>query len=57
MRTILSCMIIACAALCISCADDPPPTQNTVREIHYYPAQPTPRKPTGPEAFEPVKRF
>lgn len=55
MKTILSCVILATAAFCISCGSDEPPQQTVVRETRYVPVKP--KKPTGPEAFEPVNRY
>ena len=55
MKTLLSCMILVSAGFCISCAKDPPPTQTTIRETRYVPYKP--KKPSGPENFEPVNRY
>ena len=56
MKRLLSCLILAIAGFCISCgSDDPPPTQTVIRETQYVPVKP--KKPSGPERFEPVNRY
>ena len=44
MKTILSCVILATAAFCISCGSDEPPQQTVIRETRYVPVKP--KKPT-----------
>ncbi len=59
MKLVLSALLLATAALCLSCgSDEPPPQQTIIRETRYVPVTPKrPPPPRGPEAFEPVNRY
>lgn len=58
MKLILTSVLLAIAALCISCGSDEPPQQTIIRETRYVPVQPKRPPPSrAPEAFEPVNRY